>query len=168
VIKKILNSWYNRFPGCLPNEHEATRTVHEAERPNPDDHFALSELHPQPLPFNALNSEEFLTATDVTAGGGMPNAAIMKSIYCGISPGEEQPSYRHVCLDKNPALESPLDAVYDIDSYCGIADTLAFAIGGIDVQTVSNKRQNIQQSIHGHVKIRDSAGHRRELRDIPH
>jgi hypothetical protein len=98
----------------------------------------------------------------------MPNAAIIKLIYYGISPSKEQLSYRHVYLNKNPALESPLNAVYDIDSYYGITDTLAFAIGGINVQTVLNKRQNIQQSIHGHVKIRDSAGHRRELRDIPY
>ena len=52
----------------------------------------------------------------------------MKSIYYGISPSKEQLSYRHVYLDKNPALESPLNAVYDIDSYYGITDTLAFTV----------------------------------------
>jgi hypothetical protein len=74
----------------------------------------------------------------------MPDAATLKLIYCGISPEEEQLHSRYIYLDKYLAPDSPLNAVYNVNSYCGIANTLSITLEGIDIQTVSNEQQNIR------------------------
>ena len=171
VINKVISSWYDRFPGCTTAQHHADLTAHEAQNPEAESHFSLQGMFPQRLPFNALDFKGFMSREDIEDAGGIPHADTLKSIYCGVTPDGDDETPRTICLHKQAAFASdePVVDTFDIDSYCGITDTLAVARGGLALQTVSNERTNIKAKVHGHIQmLHDDAEDPLELRDIPH
>jgi hypothetical protein len=133
VIDKIISSWYNRFPGCTTAQHDADLTAHEARNPEAESHFSLQGMFPQRLPFNALDFKGFMSREDIEDASGVPYADTLKSIYYGVTPDGEDEIPRKIYLHKQAvfALDEPVLDTFDIDSYCGITDTLAVARGGL-------------------------------------
>jgi hypothetical protein len=78
----------------------------------------------------------------------MPDPVILEESFCGVSHSDSQTQPKHICLHKETVSKGNADTVFDIDSYLGFADSLAFAKSGIEYCATPLIVQNITSDLH--------------------
>lgn len=144
VTEKLFTHLYSGFQGCSTNNH-AHQFADHISRPQHREHHGLSEAFYDPTFPSVLRNSSFLSAAQLKHIK-LPTPDQWQSMFCGLD-GERQ-SPRTICLHKDHITPTTSTGTFDIDSFLGFTNSLAFAKKGIRYQPSPLYVQNITSDLH--------------------
>lgn len=176
VAERLVQLLLHGIKGCTAEEHINNHHKHIRELGN--DHHSLDEIYPDEGFPSVLHSSDFLTPADLQEPQNYVAPVTWRAIFCGVSERSYRGRPLQVCLHREESQASEPEIAYDIDSFLGFANSLAFAKHGIMYQPAPQVRQNMTNNVHLQTDLfqlgtNDNSqpsllGERAMLRDVPH
>jgi len=171
--RKLYEQLQGGFHGCTDGEHREGRSQHMNDAGN--NHHSLGNVFNDRLFPSVLGLQEMLSPERL-ARQQRPTPAQWEAMFCGIPTNRQQRQPMNVCLHDEETQAVEPEVAFDIDSFLGFADSLAFARKGLWYQPAPQMRQNMTTDVHLETNAFASSADPEQpvrsrlamLRDVPH